>query len=375
MAKVILEVRDLVKHFPVEGSRVVVQAVNGVSFTLAAGETLAIVGESGSGKTTIGRCVLGLVPPTSGSIWFRGHDMGPRWNVRSRALRGKMQLVFQEPGESLDPRMPIGRSIAEPLGLTGLSRTARDQRVLQVIQRVNLPVDILDHYPTELSAGQQQRVAIARAIVTEPELLILDEPTSALDPTARAEIIDLLMGIQRDLGTAYLFISHDLSAVHQVSHRIIVMYLGRILEQGPARAVFRTPRHPYSVGLLSSVLLPSPGLRRETSFVLEGEIPSPINLPPGCPLVSRCPFRIDRCAKEFPPEADVAAQHVVHCFRHEDVAAREHATDTFEEFQRRAEQILSVNPGVARAVLAGNVMTPHSPKPEGVQSGIQHQTE
>ncbi len=356
----VLEVSGLVKHFPVEGSHAVVQAVNGVSFTIAAGETVALVGESGSGKTTIGRCVLGLVPPTAGSIRFRGRDMGRRWNVRSPALRGKMQLVFQEPGESLDPRMPIGRSIAEPLRLGSLDRAARERRVQEVVQRVNLPLDILDQYPTELSAGQQQRVAIARAIVTDPELLVLDEPTSALDPTARAEIIELLMRIQRELGTAYLFISHDLSTVHQVSHRIIVLYLGRVLEEGASRAVFRTPRHPYSVGLLSAVLLPSPGLRRETTFVLEGEIPSPINMPPGCPLATRCPFRIDRCSTAFPDAERIGPQHVVHCFRHEEVAAREHATDTFEEFQRIAQRILAARGDRPESELAGiPALPPH----------------
>jgi len=326
-----------------------VQAVNGVSFTIAPGETVALVGESGSGKTTIGRCVLGLVPPTAGSIRFRDREMGRRWNVRSPALRGRMQLVFQEPGESLDPRMPIGRSIAEPLRFGSFDRAARQRRVQEVVQRVNLPLGILDQYPAELSAGQQQRVAIARAIVTEPELLVLDEPTSALDPTARADIIELLVRIQRELGTAYLFISHDLSAVYQVSHRIIVLYLGRILEEGASRAVFRTPRHPYSVGLLSAVLLPSPGLQRETTFVLEGEIPSPIDLPPGCPLATRCPFRIGRCSTGFPAGETVGPQHVVHCFRHEEVAAREQAADTFEEFQRKVQQILAVHEEMTEA--------------------------
>ncbi|MGH7118056.1 MAG: oligopeptide/dipeptide ABC transporter ATP-binding protein [Acetobacteraceae bacterium] len=363
----ILEVNDLVKHFPIEGSRAVVQAVNGVSFTIAPGETVALVGESGSGKTTIGRCVLGLVPPTEGRIHFRNHEMGRGWNVRSPQLRGKMQLVFQEPGESLDPRMPIGRSIGEPLRLSGLGRAARQRRVEEAVERINLSRDILEQYPTELSAGQQQRVAIARAIVTEPELLVLDEPTSALDPSARAEIIELLMRLQRELGTAYLFISHDLSAVHQVSHRIIVLYLGRILEQGAARAVFRTPRHPYSVGLLSAVLLPSPGVRRKATFVLEGEIPSPINLPPGCPLVSRCPFRIARCSQEFPAAEQIAPDHEVHCFRHEEVAAREHAADTFEEFQETARKVLAVDEVMAEVRLAAGRAPRQGAQPDRVQ--------
>lgn len=340
----LLEVNGLVKHFPVAGGRAVVQAVNDISFSIRTGETLSLVGESGSGKTTVGRCVLGLIPATTGDIRFKGRATGRRWNVRSKALRGKMQLVFQEPGESLDPRMPVGHSILEPLSLTALSRPERERRIWEVIRRVRLPASILDQYPSELSAGQQQRIAIARALITEPELLVLDEPTSALSPTARADIIDLLMKIQRELNTAYLFISHDLSAVHQVSHRIAVMYLGRIVEEGNSREVFRTPHHPYTVGLLSSVMLPSPDLRRETTFTLDGEIPSPINLPPGCPLASRCPFRIDRCTEGMPPAEAVTPDHWVRCFRHSEVAAREKATDTFDEFQVMAERILSVSP-------------------------------
>jgi oligopeptide/dipeptide ABC transporter ATP-binding protein len=338
----VLEVEGLVKHFPVEGSRAVVQAVNGVGFTIGRGETLSLVGESGSGKTTVGRCVLGLVPATRGCIRFKGRETGRHWNVRSESLRGKMQLVFQEPGESLDPRMPIGESVAEPLRMTPLGREERERRVREVIGQVMLPESTLEQYPSELSAGQQQRVAIARAIVTRPELLLLDEPTSALSPTVRAEVIDLLIQIQQELGTAYLFISHDLSAVHRLSHRIAVMYLGRIVEEGDSREIFRTPRHPYTVGLLSSIMLPSPDLRRETTFVLSGEIPSPINLPPGCPLASRCPLRVPRCAEEFPAREAVTPGHGVHCFRHGEVAAAERATDSFTEFQELAGRILSI---------------------------------
>jgi len=280
----ILEVQGLVKHFPLPGSRAKVQAVNNISFCISKGETLALVGESGSGKTTVGRCVLGLLEATAGSIRFRGGEMGKRRHVRTPELRGRMQLVFQEPAEALDPRIRIGETIEEPLRAVNLPPAERGERVAEVVDRVGLTVEILDQYPLTLSAGQQQRVGIARAIITKPELIVLDEPTSALDPTARAEIIDLLLRLQQELGSAYLFISHDLSAVRYISHRIAVMYLGMIIEQGDAAEVFRTPRHPYSIGLLSSVLLPDPSLKGLTSISLRGEIPSPINLPKGCYL-------------------------------------------------------------------------------------------
>jgi oligopeptide/dipeptide ABC transporter ATP-binding protein len=338
----VIEVQGLVKHFPIQGSKSVVQAINNVSFAIQKGETLSIVGESGSGKTTVGRCVLGLIKPTGGSIRFRGREMGRNWNVRSRDVRGKLQLVFQEPGESLDPLMPVYRSIEEPLRLSVHSKQERVKRVRRVIELVKLPAAILEQYPAELSAGQQQRIAIARAIITEPELLVLDEPTSALSPTERAEIIDLLIQIQRELGTAYLFISHDLSTVYHLSHRIAVMYLGRIVEEGDSQEVFGRPHHPYSVGLLSSVLLPSPNLQREASFILEGETPSPVDLPSSCPLVSRCPFRIDRCSGSFPDAEAVTSGHRVHCFRQAEVAATQQVTDTFQRFQSIAEEILSL---------------------------------
>ncbi|MFO1349332.1 MAG: ABC transporter ATP-binding protein [Gammaproteobacteria bacterium] len=332
----LLEVADLYKRFPIPGSRAVVQAVNGVSFNLQPGETLGLVGESGSGKTTVGRCILGLVEPTAGAIRFRGKDI----THGRREARGKMQLVFQEPAESLDPRQRIGRSIEEPLIALGMAKTERRERVLEAMGRVGFGEDMLNLYPAELSAGQQQRVGIARAMITRPELIVLDEPTSALDPTARAEIIELLQRIQRDLGTAYLFISHDLSTIRFMSHRVAVMYLGMIVEQGEAAEVFARPVHPYSVGLLSSVLLPNPRLKYDTVISLQGEIPSPINLPKGCFLASRCPLVAERCRAEMPPAEHLDKGHIVHCFRHREVAALDSTIDTFTRFQEEARRIL-----------------------------------
>lgn len=336
----VLAVDGLVKHFPIAGSRSIVQAVNGVSFTVARGETLSLVGESGSGKTTVGRCVLGLIKATRGVIGFQGRPIDRRRNIRSRELRGRLQLVFQEPAESLDPQVRIGETIGEPLRAMGVSRHDRRAQVREVARRVGLRDAALEQFPAELSAGQQQRVGIARAVVTRPELIVLDEPTSALDPTARAEIIDLLIRLQRELETAYLFISHDLSTVRYLSHRVAVMYLGMIVEQGTAKALFSHPRHPYSVGLLSSVLLPNPKLSRESAVDLAGEIPSPIDLPTGCYLSGRCPFADDRCRAEMPPVDTVAAGHFVNCFKHRDALRGHEALDYFDDFQAETEKLL-----------------------------------
>jgi oligopeptide/dipeptide ABC transporter ATP-binding protein len=337
----LLEVRNLVKHFPIVGSRAVVNAVNGVSFDVSPGETLALVGESGSGKTTVGRCIVRLTEVTAGSILFHGQDIARMPQSHFRKLRSKIQLVFQEPAESLDPRMSIGAAIAEPLLLQKHSAADRRRRVREIAALVGLSAVMLSMYPAELSAGQQQRVAIARALATDPEILVLDEPTSALDPTARAEIIDLLMRLQRELGIAYLFISHDLSIVRHVSKRVAVMYVGQIIEQGSTPEVFARQHHPYSVALLSAVLLPDPTIKRTVGITLKGEIPSPIDLPPGCYLASRCPLADDRCHGEAPPPVDVGHGHITRCFHRDRVAAlQQEEHDPFVQFQRHAEELL-----------------------------------
>jgi oligopeptide/dipeptide ABC transporter ATP-binding protein len=338
----ILTVENLYKRFPIVGSKQVVQAINNVNLSIQPGETLGLVGESGSGKTTVGRCIIGLLEPSAGTISFKGKPISGRRGSRGD-IKGKVQFVFQEPAESLDPRMKIGQSISEPLLPMKLDRATRQSKTLEAIGLVRLDPDMLDAYPSELSAGQQQRVGIARAMVTQPELVVLDEPTSTLDPTARAEIIDLLQRIQAERNTAYLFISHDLSTVRFISHRVAVMYLGMIVEQGAAETVFNRPHHPYASGLLSSVLLPHPHLKIESTVSLKGEIPSPINLPKGCFLASRCPFVIERCRTEMPPMSIVGEGHFVHCVRHEHVAASVPASDTFNVFMREAERILSRN--------------------------------
>jgi oligopeptide/dipeptide ABC transporter ATP-binding protein len=335
----LIEVLNLHKKFPITGSSSFVQAINDVSFSIGKGETLGLVGESGSGKTTVGGCILGLIDDYEGSVRFSGQQL--LRDRASRILRGEIQMVFQEPGESLDPRFRIGLSIEEPLLALGVEANERRSRMLDAAELVGLPKELLELYPAELSAGQQQRVGIARAMITHPKLIVLDEPTSALDPNARADIIELLMQIQKDIGTSYLFISHDLSTVRFISNRVAIMYLGMIVEQGDTASVFAQPRHPYSIGLLSAVLLPHPKFKFDTSVSLAGEIPSPINLPKGCFLESRCPFSVERCRTEMPPPSDLDGGHIVHCFRHQELAKRDDTSDIFSDFQLESERILS----------------------------------
>ena len=311
----LLSVRDLVKYFPVRGARHLnVHAVNGVSFDVARGEALGLVGESGSGKTTVGRLVLRLIEPTSGTIDFAGERTSEMSEAEMRPLRSRIQMVFQEPHASLNPSTSVARNIDEPLRVSGMGRRERNERVRQVLHLVHLSEADGEKFPHQLSAGQAQRVGIARAIGTEPDLVVLDEPTSQLDIAIRAEIIDLLNEISGQLDMAYLFISHDLTAVRSVCSRIAVMYLGKIVEVAPTAELFANQRHPYSKALLSSVLYPDPAAALP-DFRLEAEIPSPIHLPEGCHLHPRCPIATAECGVTYPPLVELSPQRHAACYR------------------------------------------------------------
>jgi oligopeptide/dipeptide ABC transporter ATP-binding protein len=313
----LLEIEGITKHFHARGGKGVVRAVNQVSLSINAGETVALIGESGSGKSTLGRLVLRLLDPDEGVVRFEGIDL-TKLNVKEmREIRARLQVVFQEPYESLNPRMSIGDIISEPLIVHNRSMKSdeREKRVRETLERVGLPVESMPRLPGQLSGGQQQRVGIARAIITNPKLIVLDEPTSSLDLSVRAQILALLADLQRDLGLAYLFISHDISTVEYVSQRIAVMYLGEILETGPVAEVIRDPRHPYTRALLSSRLSTDPkeSLPR---LRLIGDIGSPTDARGvGCVLAPRCPMVIDACRSQHIELEPFGPDHNVACIR------------------------------------------------------------
>ncbi len=315
----LLEVKNLTKIFSV-GPGADLVAVRDVSFSLGRGETLGLVGESGSGKTTLGRCVLRLIEPSRGQILLDGADIRGLRGDKLLALRTRMQLVFQDPFASLNPRMTIRQIVGEPLALHGMDRAQRRERIAEILQQVNLDQRKLDYYPLDLTASEQQRVGIARALVTRPELVVLDEPTSMLDPSARAELLGLLQRMQRELGTSYIFISHDLTSVARISHRIAIMYLGKIIEEAPTDIVMAQQRHPYSRALLSAVLFADPR-HPPAPYVIEGEIPTAVNPRDECPLYGRCPIREDACRNELPPMRETEAKHFSACRRWEFVGA------------------------------------------------------
>jgi oligopeptide/dipeptide ABC transporter ATP-binding protein len=318
----ILEVADLKQHFPVKKGivrRTVahVLAVDGVSFSVSAGETLGLVGESGCGKSTVARTVLRLIEPTAGSITVEGQDITHLSKAQLRPYRREMQIIFQDPFSSLNPRMTAGDVVGEPLSVHGLARgNARTARVADLFQQVGLSPVQMKSFPHEFSGGQRQRISIARALALNPKLIVADEPVSALDVSIQAQVINLMMDLQQEKGLSYLFIAHGLAVVEHISHRIAVMYLGKIVEYADKRELFLKPLHPYTEALLAAVPVPNPKLRRPRRHV-GGDVPSPINPPAGCAFHTRCPHAMERCRVETPPLIEVAPRHWVACHLHE----------------------------------------------------------
>ncbi|MCW5737837.1 MAG: dipeptide ABC transporter ATP-binding protein [Enhydrobacter sp.] len=319
MSETLLSVKNLKKHFAVSGgvfAREVdrVHAVDGVSFDIGKGETLGLVGESGCGKSTTGRCILRLIEPSSGEVWFEGADVTRLGADAMRALRRDMQIIFQDPYASLNPRLTVGAIVGEALQIHGLakSRRALEERVLELLETVGLQADHMGRFPHEFSGGQRQRIGIARALAVDPKLVICDEPVSALDVSIQAQVINLLEDLQEKFGLTYLFIAHDLSVVEHISTRIAVMYLGRVVEIAPARDLYDTPLHPYSEALLSAVPIPDPTVKRKR-IMLEGDVPNPIRPPSGCHFHTRCPIARPDCSQRSPALEEKRPGHWVAC--------------------------------------------------------------
>jgi len=313
----LVEIKDLKKYFPASHNQVV-RAVDGVSFTIRRGETLGLVGESGCGKTTVGRCVLRLVEPTSGEIRFDGRDLMNLGHGELRALRRRMQIIFQDPYSSLDPRMKVGAIIAEPLEIHGAgARRERKDRVAELLRVVGLDPDYANRYPHQFSGGQRQRIGIARALALNPDFIVADEPVSALDVSVQAQVVNLMQDLQQQFGLTYLFISHGLAVVKHISTRVGVMYLGKLVELAPAEEIYSNPLHPYTQALLQAIPIPDPDAKREAPQRLGGDVPNPIAPPPGCRFHTRCPYVMERCRSEEPEFKEVSPGHFVACFLHD----------------------------------------------------------
>lgn len=321
MSESLLRAENIVKRFPIYGgllSREVaaVKAVQDISFDIKKGETLGLVGESGCGKSTLGRCLIRLIEPTSGKIYFKDKDITNVGGTELRELRKKMQIIFQDPYASLNPRMTIGAILEEPLIIHNLFDSAKDRadRIKELVNLVGLRPEHLSRYPHEFSGGQRQRVGIARALAVNPELIICDEPVSALDVSIQAQVINLLMELQQKLGLTYVFIAHDLKVVEHVSHRVAVMYLGKIVEMASADELYKNPQHPYTKALLSAIPIPDPKPRAER-IILTGDVPSPMNPPPGCHFNPRCPIATEECRQQVPQLKTTADDHFVSCLK------------------------------------------------------------
>ncbi|WP_238719724.1 ABC transporter ATP-binding protein [Nitratireductor alexandrii] len=335
MTEGLLEVRDLSKTYTISQSLItrrkqVLRAVDGVSFSLKRGETLALVGESGCGKSTTARLAMRLIEPSAGTVRFDGSDIGGLRGAPLRRFRRHMQIIFQDPFASLNPGMTVWQTLEEPLIVNDLGNQAtRRARIDEVMRQVGLAPEYAGRYPHEFSGGQRQRIGIARALIVRPQLVVCDEPVSALDVSIQAQVINLLGDLQAQLGLSYLFISHDLAVVKHISDRVAVMYLGKIIETAPKRDFFAMPRHPYSRALLSAIPQPNPR-ERLNRMALSGEIPNPIDLPQGCRFHPRCPFAVDRCRKEEPTLAEIGTDAAVACHRAADLPDWEGSPDPLD---------------------------------------------
>jgi peptide/nickel transport system ATP-binding protein/oligopeptide transport system ATP-binding protein len=319
MTKNLIEVKNLKKYFPIKGGILAktieyVKAVDGISFTIKEGETLGLVGESGCGKTTVGRAILRLIEPSEGEVLFNGEDILKYNKEQMRKLRQNMQIVFQDPNSSLNPRMLVKDIIAEPLIANGMKRDPmREQKAVDVLKAVGMSQMHYYRYPHEFSGGQRQRICIARALALRPRFIVLDEPTSALDVSVQSQILNMLEDLQKEFGLTYLFISHNLIVVRYLSDRVAVMYLGKIVEMAKTDSLFDNPRHPYTQALLSAIAVPDPDIKRKSRIILEGDVPTPINPPSGCRFHTRCRYKMDICEKVDPEFKDTGGEHYVAC--------------------------------------------------------------